>query len=636
MKSLPLKLGIAVVLLFAAVIAGLFLYHPIRYWRFEQKLQSQDINTYISTVQSVAAERERAIPYIHTWLKTRNKRLVGSAIIILTQMDNEVIRNDFEEFQELIAKTTSILPDPSSPIEPAILNRLGAKYKSSHPVFLRYHLKVLHSSKPHKQVKALRNIIASGKTGIDAFCREFREGKEAAIILLDYFFAGARKGIFPAHSAIDKGYITTVKILLAGGISTNIFDGDGKTALHIAAEKGDPDAVELLLAKRANINNVDRSGKTALQLAAKNRHDNITLLLINNGAEIVKPKQEDFLHWAARLNLKEVCRFLIDNGSDIEVKLRGPYWRTPLHFAAESGSTETARLLIEKGANINSKTVLNWTPLMYAVFNKRVETAKMLVEKGADVNSAGKVNSIGKKGKTSLHIAVELNLIDVIEFLIDKGANVNAMADMSMPGAYMVFVTPLEIAAICKNKKVAEILIANGADVNHHYCAPLSRAIARGDYEIVQLLINNGADIKKGDFPALHHAAARGHVKIISFLIKKGAEIDHRFGKGRTPLHFAIQHNHYIAAKHLIREGADLDAKDDYHRTALHMAVLKGDIEFIKYLIEKDANVNTKHKWKDNSPLDDAKTDEMKSLLRAHGAKTGKEIREQEKKETGK
>lgn len=74
--------------------------------------------------------------------------------------------------------------------------------------------------------------------------------------------------------------------LLASGISVNVTDHDGETALMKAADKGRLEAVKALLAAGANVNACDEDGETALMMAADEGRTEVVRTLIAAGAEL--------------------------------------------------------------------------------------------------------------------------------------------------------------------------------------------------------------------------------------------------------------------------------------------------------------------------------------------------------------
>ena len=71
--------------------------------------------------------------------------------------------------------------------------------------------------------------------------------------------------------------------------------------------------------------------------------------------------------------------------------------------------------------------------------------------------------------------------------------------------------------------------------------------------------------------------------------------------------------------KHLIEKGADVNAKNKWDNTPLHLAAWGDNMELGKLLIEMGADVNAKG-YLDKTPLQYAQSEEMKALLREHGA----------------
>ena len=71
--------------------------------------------------------------------------------------------------------------------------------------------------------------------------------------------------------------------------------------------------------------------------------------------------------------------------------------------------------------------------------------------------------------------------------------------------------------------------------------------------------------------------------------------------------------------KDLIKRGADIKAKNKYEDTVLHRASNFGDMELVKECLQAGIDVKVKDKW-GRTPLYFANSEEMRALLREHGA----------------
>jgi ankyrin repeat protein len=112
-----------------------------------------------------------------------------------------------------------------------------------------------------------------------------------------------------------------------------------------------------------------------------------------------------------------------------------------------------------KQKNIDGNTLLH-----QAALGSQKEVAALLISKGAEVNAEN------NKGETPLHIgaggcppdsdcdAFRQSQFEFAKFLLVHNANVNARDKEGM--------TPLHVAAVYANKKVTELLIEKGADVD--------------------------------------------------------------------------------------------------------------------------------------------------------------------------
>ena len=97
-----------------------------------------------------------------------------------------------------------------------------------------------------------------------------------------------------------------------------------------------------------------------------------------------------------------------------------------------------------------------WT----AVSKGNLETVKYHLAAGVDINEAFVAPGIPVSGATPLHLAILSDQGKVAQFLIEKHANLNAKAKYEHGG------TALHWAAVLGRIKMARILITVGADVD--------------------------------------------------------------------------------------------------------------------------------------------------------------------------
>ena len=96
------------------------------------------------------------------------------------------------------------------------------------------------------------------------------------------------------------------------------------------------------------------------------------------------------LHIAILSDQREVARFLIDKGANINAPAKDEHGGTPLHWAAVLGRVELARQLIIAEANVNARDKNGYTPLdatTYEQFSEskyRHEIAELLRDKGGE------------------------------------------------------------------------------------------------------------------------------------------------------------------------------------------------------------------------------------------------------------
>ena len=89
----------------------------------------------------------------------------------------------------------------------------------------------------------------------------------------------------PLHDAVRAKDINKVKEILSDGFLLNTQDKAGFTALHLAVRFDQYDIAEYLINKKVSVNTFDIYGDTPLLESMRNKTDNISKLLLCNGAK---------------------------------------------------------------------------------------------------------------------------------------------------------------------------------------------------------------------------------------------------------------------------------------------------------------------------------------------------------------
>lgn len=107
----------------------------------------------------------------------------------------------------------------------------------------------------------------------------------------------------------------------------------------------------------------------------------------------------------------------------------------------------------------------------------------------------------------------------------------------------------------------------------------------------------NGPDLiaRPHGWTPLLYACCKGHLKVVQLLLDNGADLDHADESGWTGLMWSVQNRHERIAEVLAKKGArtDLQEKIKGH-TALDLASLNGSIKLVEMLLEAGASASNK------------------------------------------
>lgn len=206
-------------------------------------------------------------------------------------------------------------------------------------------------------------------------------------------------------------------------------------------------------------------------------------------------------------------------------------------------------------------------------FLEQVRSRDVGAVRAAVLEAPELIRATGEHGVAALHIAAELDDVEMASFLLDAGADPDVRASW---GA-----TALDWAATLGSSRVAELLIERTRPA-----LGLVTAAAVGRTSDVRALLDAEVDLRthrrsdaplepddywpadtahiRGDVPsdALYAAARNGHDDVVSLLLDVGADVDAKGVFGGTGLHWAAINGHAETVALLVEHGADLTCRD--------------------------------------------------------------------------
>lgn len=224
----------------------------------------------------------------------------------------------------------------------------------------------------------------------------------------------------------------------------------------------------------------------------------------------------------------------------------------PLWRAITFGDTQAVERMLKSNPSLANRPFRfgRETPLFRAVICKNPkETIDLLIASGADINARS-----GGFSLTPLQQAVWSGKMEAVKALLAHKPDVNAVnADNMTALHYGISVYMNAVFSNSTNnvgKEIMELLLANGADINHGY--PILLA-------------------------ASHHAKNTG---LIEFLLSKGANVNVQENyRGETALNLAIVSGNKDALQLMLDHHPDLKLHGGNYGTALATAIHMGRLD---------------------------------------------------------
>ena len=277
----------------------------------------------------------------------------------------------------------------------------------------------------------------------------------------------------PLITAVRNSDIASVRALIQKNADVNVTEGDGATALHWASYRDQLEIADLLIRSGAKVNAANDLGATPLWLAAQNGSAAMTRRLLQAGADPNQPLTagETPLMLAARAGNAEVVDLLAAKGAALTA--RATRGQTALMWAVAQKHPDVVKILIARGADVHARSeawnevmavfphgILDYnrpiphgsdTALLFAARVGDLASAKLLVGGGANVNDED------AWGVSATALAAHSGFAELVGFLLDHGAD---------PNAARAGFTALHEAVMRRDGKMAETLLAYGADAN--------------------------------------------------------------------------------------------------------------------------------------------------------------------------
>lgn len=441
----------------------------------------------------------------------------------------------------------------------------------------------------------------------------------------------------PIVNAAIRGEISLLRNLLQQpGVSVDVKDGIGETALFAAVSHDQIDATALLLEFNADANIHCTNSWTPLHLVARSGNTALASLLLEWQADATAKDSCGWapLHVSSLYGTIAVAELLLEANTDPD--LRASDQRTPLHTAVDYGQNEVIRLLVGKNADLEAKDEEGQTPLHIAAMKRPFPPPVcLLLEMGASANSTD------NRGYTALHMAVAAGHDPVltVEPLLQRGVDPDTVTSdgctplllaiqyTKKPGTHRLAIlqilaqldaidlnrvsvrsgkntSPLLYAVEVKSQRAIEVLTADGADTNlpvdqdGKCVTPVLQATAFHDPEepeLLRALLDAGADpaeeIRCG-ITLGHIASLNGNIECLRLLIERNIDVNAADERGGTLLHLAARNRNTECIALLLQHGANIDPKAADRSTPLHDAARNGDEESIRLLLNAGADTS--------------------------------------------
>ncbi|MEM3372903.1 MAG: ankyrin repeat domain-containing protein [Candidatus Aenigmatarchaeota archaeon] len=277
------------------------------------------------------------------------------------------------------------------------------------------------------------------------------------IVSLNKNFDGENLFLF----AVKHGNLNVIKFLVDLGADINTKTDLHMTALHYACLFQKLPVVSFLVEKGCDCTAKTNGGITPIYMALQGYNFDSVELLIEN---IRKNKLIDTTtHYIAQTGEIKKMEFMLEKFPEA-ANFKDEYGCLPIHYAHLEEDNELIKLLkkyttLEYSLDQIPEKLVYKKFFSYAKVNKHIALLNLI--KNFDIS----VNARDEEGNTVLHYAALFNCVETVMSLLINcyDIEINALNNKNK--------TPIEIAFEADNKKIVDILLANGALLREPYAS---------------------------------------------------------------------------------------------------------------------------------------------------------------------
>lgn len=439
---------------------------------------------------------------------------------------------------------------------------------------------------------------------------------------------------YPLHEAISAGHIAIVDLLIRHGADPSQVS-NGASAFAVAVKSQQIEVIRLFqqlgfsdeLSKYVTLANeikpkiidvkavnytlqavknsfveFDRDKEALMQALKEVDEAKFKTILatfpVNNVLFPYENSALPLLQIALKMEAEWAVKLLLEHGADALCKDMNGF--NVYHQVAKSGEHKSQRLvkLLDKHLGkykdslLRAETSDGISVFHIAAKNNNSSLLNLF-------NSSTYMHDCYQNGNSLLHIAVQMQNMDVVKALLARGVNVNAENDQQ--------ITPLMLAAQAGNAKLVQLLLAHGAEIDkkdikqntalHYAIISENQEIA---LQLAPLMRNVHCKNVKGNTPFML-AAVHGLLPVLSAIVKINPSCQQVNKRGLNALHLAAIYGYSDAVSYLVQQGFDIDvpqrlkdekkAKSKTQLTSLQLAARQGNIETCETLIALGASI---------------------------------------------